>query len=78
LKKRDLNRPIVDFIKGNIINLSKHKFSSNVVEKCFEYDDGENRDRLFKEIDIRETVKVILFDQFGNYGKTLVLNFLVL
>lgn len=41
--QEDKNK-IVKSIKGKVIELSNHKFASNVVEKCLEY--GSDRDKL--------------------------------
>lgn len=35
---------------GNVVQLSQHKYASNVVEKCLEYGDSTERDYLIEEI----------------------------
>lgn len=41
---------ILHSLSGQIVQMSQHKFASNVVEKCFEYGNTEERDYLIKEI----------------------------
>lgn len=43
-------RTIVEKLAKSIVQLSQHKFASNVVEKCLEYSDSTARDMLIKEI----------------------------
>jgi Pumilio-family RNA binding repeat len=58
--QEDKNR-IVKSIKGRVIELSNHKFASNVVEKCLEY--GSEKDR--KDI-IDEFMEITEDDDGGN------------
>jgi hypothetical protein len=46
--QEDKNR-IVKSIKGKVIELSNHKFASNVVEKCLEYGSDRDRQELIEE-----------------------------
>ncbi|RVW64139.1 Pumilio-like 5 [Vitis vinifera] len=41
---------IINKLKGHIVQLSQHKFASNVVEKCLEYGDVNERGLLIEEI----------------------------
>ena len=41
---------IINKLKGHIVQLSQHKFASNVVEKCLEYGDVTERGILIEEI----------------------------
>lgn len=41
--QEDKNK-IVRSIKGKVVELSNHKFASNVVEKCLEY--GSDKDKV--------------------------------
>ena len=36
-------------IKGRVVELSNHKFASNVVEKCLEYGSEKDRVELIEE-----------------------------
>ena len=56
---------IIEQIAKNICFYSNQKFSSNVVEKCFE--DKFIKDKVIKQILIEENFKSILLDNFGNY-----------
>jgi hypothetical protein len=41
---------IVRSVKGRLLQLSKHKFASNVVEKCFAHASKADRDALIDEV----------------------------
>lgn len=41
---------IISKLSGHIVQLSQHKFASNVVEKCLEYGDSTERQLLITEI----------------------------
>lgn len=41
---------ILSKLSGHIVQLSQHKFASNVVEKCLEYGDATERELLVAEI----------------------------
>lgn len=41
---------IVRKLAGNIVQLSQHKFASNVIEKCLEYGDPAAREIMIEEI----------------------------
>ena len=41
---------IISKLSGHIVELSQHKFASNVVEKCLEYGDAIEREMLIAEI----------------------------
>lgn len=41
---------IISKLSGHIVQLSQHKFASNVVEKCLEYGDASERELLIAEI----------------------------
>ena len=56
---------IIEQIAKNICFYSNQKFSSNVVEKCFE--DNLIKDKVIKELLIEENFHTILLDNFGNY-----------
>ena len=56
---------IIEQIAKNICFYSNQKFSSNVVEKCFE--DNLIKDKVIKELLIEDNFHTILLDNFGNY-----------
>lgn len=41
---------IINKLAGQIVQLSQHKFASNVIEKCLEFGDVAERDLLIGEI----------------------------
>lgn len=41
---------IINKIRGQVLQLSKHKFASNVVEKCVDYGSKEERQVLIEEV----------------------------
>ena len=41
---------IVSKVKGNVLNYSKHKFASNVVEKCILHGSKKDRQEFLDEI----------------------------
>ncbi|XP_073290419.1 pumilio homolog 6, chloroplastic-like [Primulina huaijiensis] len=62
---------IIEKLSGSIVQLSQHKFASNVIEKCLEYGDSVSRDLLIKEIvghgDKNDNILVMMKDQYANY-----------
>lgn len=41
---------IISKLSGKILQMSQHKFASNVVEKCIKYGNAEERDHMIKQI----------------------------
>lgn len=41
---------IISKLSGHVVQLSQHKFASNVVEKCLEYGDPSERELFIVEI----------------------------
>ncbi|KAI3811478.1 hypothetical protein L1987_21202 [Smallanthus sonchifolius] len=62
---------IVRRLAGHVVQLSQHKFASNVIEKCLEYGDSKARGILIEEIigldDNSDNLLVMVKDQFANY-----------
>ena len=56
---------IIETIIKNIVNFSNQKFSSNVVEKCFEIDDV--KEKVIDEILKNDNFEKILLNEYGNY-----------
>lgn len=69
LNNKNYNHLIVDKLKSNIIYLSKQKFSSNVIERCFDYCEYPIKLILINHLCEEKVVKELLFDMYGNYGK---------
>jgi hypothetical protein len=64
---------IINKIRGQVLTLSKHKFASNVVEKCVQYGGYEERRQLIDEVCTMKPqegilpLHVMMKDQFANY-----------
>ena len=58
---------IAEKIVENIVYYSKHKYSSNVVQKCFDYCDGIYLLNLIKNVQKRENLIELIFDEYGNF-----------
>ncbi|EYU25730.1 hypothetical protein ABFS82_10G071800 [Erythranthe guttata] len=62
---------IIRKLAGSVVQLSQHKFASNVVEKCLEYSDSTTRGMLLKEIighgEKNDNLLVMMKDQYANY-----------
>ena len=56
---------VIETIILNIVNFSNQKFSSNVVEKCFEVE--EMKDKVIDEIIKGNNFEHILLNEYGNY-----------
>ncbi|GAB2219110.1 hypothetical protein Droror1_Dr00006739 [Drosera rotundifolia] len=58
-------------LSGRVLQMSQHKFASNVVEKCLEYGDGEGRELLIGEIVRNDegngNLLIMMKDQYANY-----------
>ena len=56
---------------AQVVQLSRHKFASNVVEKCLAYCDSDDRDALIREMlgpdEANEPLLAMMTDQFANY-----------
>jgi hypothetical protein len=71
----NVNHKIAQIFKNNIGYLSKQKFSSNVIEKCFDHCDENTKFLIVKEVCNPKIVVDLLMDMYGNYGKTKYFNF---
>jgi hypothetical protein len=63
---------IIGDIFGQVLELSKHKFASNVVEKCVAFGTFDDRQRIIDEImevnvDNSSPLLAMMKDGFGNY-----------
>ena len=65
----ETNYKITMYFRNKIRYLSKQKFSSNVIEKCFDHSDSHTIDILVEEICNEKFIVDLLFDMYGNYGK---------
>ena len=58
---------LAEKISSNIVFYAKHKYSSNVVEKCFDYCDGVYLKNLMNNVQIKENLINLMLDEHGNY-----------
>ncbi|XP_057769366.1 pumilio homolog 5 isoform X3 [Salvia miltiorrhiza] len=62
---------IISKLGGRIVPMSQHKYASNVVEKCLEYGDSAECERLIEEIlaqpDDGDNLLTMMKDQYANY-----------
>lgn len=60
--------PLLDSLKGKYSQLSLLKFSSNVIEKCFEKVDKKRKNEIIKEITgTEEKLIALLKNGYGNF-----------
>ena len=63
---------IISKVKGNVLAMSKHKFASNVVEKCVSFGGIDDRHEIIDEVattkaDGTTPLFTMMKDQFANY-----------
>ena len=58
---------IAEKITENVVYYAKHKYSSNVVEKCFNYCDGNYKLNLMMNVQKKENLIELILDEHGNY-----------
>lgn len=67
------NEKIFEHVKSNFINLSKQKYSSNVIDKCALYEDSLITGCLIEKMLELKCVGELVMDQYGNYGKLITI-----
>lgn len=67
LKISEVGTIVGQQLLGQLLILSKEKFSSNVIEKCLEGTDAVIRSQMVDEIMKASSFKEYLADQYGNY-----------
>ena len=68
----ELKYQLIENIIQNLVNFSNQKFSSNVVEKCFE---TKMKDKLIDEILKGNNFELMILNEYGNYVIQKALNF---
>ncbi|XP_047310465.1 pumilio homolog 6, chloroplastic-like isoform X2 [Impatiens glandulifera] len=61
---------IISKLSGNIVQMSQHKFASNVIEKCMEHGNSADREILIQEIisgNDGSNLLAMMKDQYANY-----------
>lgn len=69
MNNQSYNFEIVEKFKHDICFLSKQKFSSNVIERCFDFCKDSIKNILINYICEEKVVEELLMDMYGNYGK---------
>jgi hypothetical protein len=69
LKIEKYNKKIFEYVKSNLIYLSKQKYSSNVIDKCILYEDSCLQGELIDKLIELKCIGELIMDQYGNYGK---------
>eukprot|EP00826_Nyctotherus_ovalis_P064850 TRINITY_DN9521_c0_g1_i3.p3 TRINITY_DN9521_c0_g1~~TRINITY_DN9521_c0_g1_i3.p3 ORF type:complete len:185 (-),score=50.05 TRINITY_DN9521_c0_g1_i3:99-653(-) len=59
--------PIIEAIKGKVVNLSLTKYSSNVIERCIEKADEGLKEAIIRELMESENLFGIMRNRFGSY-----------
>ena len=54
-------------ICDNIAYYSKHRYSSNVIEKCFDFCGRKEKRKLIEKISSPEVISELILDEHGNY-----------
>ena len=67
LKNEKINSEIAKKIIGNIHYYSKHRYSSNVVEKCFDLCNAQDKKIFVEKLSSPEIVAELILDDHGNY-----------
>ncbi|PHH87266.1 hypothetical protein CDD83_9109 [Cordyceps sp. RAO-2017] len=67
LNEPSFTDPVVQSFRGCIGSLSRHKFSSNVIEKCLRCAGPESKDLIVDELLAPQEIERHLRDSFGNY-----------
>ena len=63
----EASNAIASKLVENAAYYSKHKYSSNVVEKCFDFCDDNARKELIKVLSKAEVMNDLILDEHGNY-----------
>ena len=67
LKNDEINSQIAKKINDNIPYYSKHRYSSNVVEKCFDLCNENDKNNFVEKLCSNEIVTELILDDHGNY-----------
>lgn len=67
LNEPSFTEPVVATFQGCISQLSRHKFSSNVIEKCLRCSQSSSRDMIVEEMVAPQEMERLLRDSYANY-----------
>jgi hypothetical protein len=63
----EFTEPLVERFRGSICQLSRHKFSSNVIEKCLRCSQDPSKDMIVEEMLLPGEIERLIRDSFANY-----------
>ena len=66
-KNKMITFQLITILIPNFGKLAKLKYSSTVLEKCFEYCDEQSKSYLYNVLYNKGVLKTLIFDKFGNY-----------
>ena len=66
-KNKMITFRLITILIPNFGKLAKLKYSSTVLEKCFEYCDEQSKSYLYNVLYNKGVLKALIFDKFGNY-----------
>ena len=58
---------LAEKIAENVVYYAKHKYSSNVVEKCFYFCDGTYLQNLMNNVQKKDNLRELSLDEHGKY-----------
>ena len=67
LNEKESSSAIAMKVCDNLPYYSKHRYSSNVIEKCFDFCDKKVRKKLIEKICSPEIITDLILDEHGNY-----------
>lgn len=67
LKDPSINTTLASQFRGNYVELSRHKSSSHVVEKCLEKFEEEHQTQIIYELASSPEFEQLLQDPYANY-----------
>jgi hypothetical protein len=67
LNEPTFTEPMVEMFRGCISQLSRHKFSSNVIEKCLRCAQAPSKDLIVEEMLVPQEMERLLRDSYANY-----------
>ncbi|KAI1408162.1 ARM repeat-containing protein [Hypoxylon sp. FL1857] len=67
LNESVFTEPLIQQFRGRVSQFSRHKFSSNVMEKCLRCGNDQSKDMMVKELLMPGELERLLRDNFGNY-----------
>ncbi|SPO05724.1 related to Drosophila pumilio protein and Mpt5p protein [Cephalotrichum gorgonifer] len=67
LNEPAFTEPVVHQFRGHVSQLSRHKFSSNVIEKCLRCAQDPSKDMIVDEILVPGEIEKLIRDNYANY-----------